>query len=60
MSDQPLPITEPPPEHVEDEPMDVPPDWDEDYDEDEGEQDILPRRARNWDDGWPGPEHWWP
>ena len=52
-SDQPQPVQEPP---VEEPPL--PDDWDDDPDEDEGE--WQPAKARTWDDGWPGPEHWWP
>jgi hypothetical protein len=54
MSDQPQPRDDPPPAHIVEEPP-IPDDWDEDEDED----DYPPAKA-SWDDGWPGPEHWWP
>jgi len=60
MSDQPQPRNDPeqPPSRIVEEPP-LPDDWDDDPDEDEGE--WQPTKAKTtWDDGWPGPEHWWP
>jgi hypothetical protein len=61
MSDQPQPrqpVREPPPAHIEEEPLRQPPYPDDDWD---GEHDEDDAPARNWDGrGWPSIEQWWP
>jgi hypothetical protein len=58
MSDAPIPVREPPPAHIEEEPIRHAPNPDDDWD---GEDDDDEHPARNWDGrGWPSIEQWWP